>query len=71
MADLHGGGDTKHPLVQLEYAEIKEQVTFERTQGAKSYADLIQPGIRRRVFLGMSIQMWSQLSGMNVMMCVY
>ncbi|EPS93218.1 hypothetical protein FOMPIDRAFT_1039147 [Fomitopsis schrenkii] len=68
LADLHGGGDPKHPLVQLEFAEIKEQVTFERTQGAKSYADLVKPGIARRVALGMSLQMWSQLCGMNVMM---
>ncbi|KZT64818.1 general substrate transporter [Daedalea quercina L-15889] len=68
LADLHGGGDSKHPLVQLEYTEIKEQITFERTQGAKSYLDLIKPGIVRRVGLGMSLQMWSQLSGINVMM---
>jgi hypothetical protein len=43
-------------------------VEFERTQGAKSYLDLIRDGNPRRVFLGMSLQMWSQLSGMNVMM---
>ncbi|KZT64819.1 general substrate transporter [Daedalea quercina L-15889] len=68
LADLHGRGDSNHPLVQLEYAEIKEQVTFERTHGAKSYLDLFKPGIVRRVGLGMSLQMWSQLSGINVMM---
>ena len=71
LADLHGGGDTTAPLVVLEYNEIKEHVTFERTQGAKSYLDLLKPGIVRRVGLGMSLQMWSQLSGMNVMMCVF
>ncbi|KAH9829055.1 general substrate transporter [Rhodofomes roseus] len=68
LADLHGGGDTTTPLVVLEFDEIKEQVTFERTQGAKSYLDLFKPGIVRRVGLGMSLQMWSQLCGMNVMM---
>lgn len=41
---------------------------FERSQGAKSYFDLLKDGNPRRVFLGMSLQMWSQLSGMNVMM---
>ncbi|KAI0821278.1 general substrate transporter [Irpex lacteus] len=68
LADLHGKGDPTNELVQLEYAEIKGQVEFERTEGAKSYMDLLKPGIIRRVGLGTSLQMWSQLSGMNIMM---
>lgn len=32
--------------------------------------DLFKPGIFRRVTLGCSLQMWSQLSGMNIMMYV-
>lgn len=68
LADVHAGGDANNELVQLEYAEIREQVDFERKEGAKSYMDLLKPGIVRRVFLGMSLQAWSQLSGMNIMM---
>ncbi|KAF7973558.1 hypothetical protein HWV62_14932 [Athelia sp. TMB] len=68
LADLHGGGDQNNELVVLEYEEIKAQVHFEKQEGAKSYLDLLKPGIFRRVGLGMAIQMWSQLSGMNVMM---
>lgn len=68
LADLHGNGNRLDELVVLEFEEIKEQVAFERTEGAKSYADLLKPGILRRVGLGCSLQMWSQLSGMNVMM---
>jgi len=68
LADLHGGGDQNNELVVLEFEEIKQQVYFERTEGAKSYADLFRPGIFRRVTLGCSLQMWSQLTGMNVMM---
>jgi len=68
LADLHGGGDPNNELVQLEYEEIKAQVHFEKTEGAKSYLDLLKPGIFRRVTLGCSLQMWSQLSGMNIMM---
>ncbi|KAL1751284.1 general substrate transporter [Schizophyllum commune] len=68
LADLHGGGDPTNELVVLEFEEIKQQVIFERTEGAKSYLDLIKPGMPRRVGLGMALQMWSQLSGMNVMM---
>ncbi|PFH49846.1 hypothetical protein AMATHDRAFT_75960 [Amanita thiersii Skay4041] len=68
LADLHGGGDTNNDMVRLEYEEIKQQVYFERTEGAKSYLDLLKGGNPRRVFLGCSLQMWSQLSGMNIMM---
>ncbi|KAL0958689.1 hypothetical protein HGRIS_014020 [Hohenbuehelia grisea] len=68
LADLHGDGNLDNELVVLEYEEIKQQVYFERTEGAKSYVDLIKPGVFRRVVLGSSLQMWSQLSGMNIMM---
>ncbi|KAF5372329.1 hypothetical protein D9615_009264 [Tricholomella constricta] len=68
LADLHGKGDKTNELVVLEYEEIKQQVYFERNEGAKSYLDLLKPGNPRRVMLGCCLQMWSQLSGMNVMM---
>ncbi|KAJ2932771.1 hypothetical protein H1R20_g4309, partial [Candolleomyces eurysporus] len=68
LADLHGGGDKNHELVVLEYEEIKQQVYLERTEGVKSYLDLLKPGNPRRVMLGCSLQAWSQLTGMNVMM---
>lgn len=68
LADVHGRGSRDNELVRLEYAEIKAQIDFDKTQAAKSYLDLLKPSVRRRVFLGCSEQMWSQLSGMNVMM---
>lgn len=68
LADLHGKGDPNNPLVQLEFEEIRQQVLFERAEGAKSYLDLLKPGVLRRVGLGTSLQMWSQLTGMNVLM---
>jgi len=58
-------------LVQLEFEEITHQVYFERNEGAKSYFDLLKPGVLHRVSLGASLQMWSQLSGINIMMCVF
>lgn len=68
LADLHGQGNKNDDLVRLEFEEIKQQVHFERSEGAKSYADLFKRNVLRRVALGCSLQMWSQLSGMNVMM---
>ena len=68
LANLHGGGDPNHPKVLAEYKEIDDAIRFEREQGVSSYKALTQPRMFRRVFLGMSLQMWSQLCGMNVMM---
>jgi len=68
LADLHGGGNKDDELVQLEFHEIVLQIQLERREGAKSSKDLFAPGIFRRVFLGVTLQMWSQLTGMNVMM---
>ena len=55
-------------FLNLPFQSTAFQVYFERTEGAKSYFDLLKPGNPRRVLLGCSIQMWSQLTGMNVMM---
>jgi len=68
LADLHGNGNPMNELVQFEFEEITYQVYFERTEGAKSYFDLLKPGVLHRVSLGASLQMWSQLSGVNLMM---
>ena len=68
LADLHGNGNPMDDMVQLEFEQIKEQLYIERTEGAKSYSDLFKPGVLHRVSLGASLQMWSQLSGVNLMM---
>ena len=60
LADDHAAGDTEDRLVQLEFSEIKRAIEFDKTQAARSYADLFHVSVRRRVFLGMSEQMWSQ-----------
>lgn len=65
---LHGGGDINHPKVLAEYQEIEEALRFEREEAVSSYRALVEPRMLKRVVLGMSIQMWSQLCGMNIMM---
>lgn len=68
LAHLHGRGDVNHPKVLAEYQEIEEALRFEREVVVSSYAALAEPRMLKRVILGMSIQMWSQLCGMNIMM---
>ena len=68
LANLHGGGDVNDPKVLAEYKEIEEALRFDREEAINSYKQLVAPRMLKRVLLGMSIQMWSQLCGMNVMM---
>lgn len=68
LADLHAGGDVKHPKVLAQYREIEESLRYEQDTAAAGWNALRRPELARRVVLGMSIQMWSSLSGMNVLM---
>ncbi|KAH8157046.1 hypothetical protein CIB48_g11200 [Xylaria polymorpha] len=68
LALLHGNGDVNHPKVLAEYQEIEEALRFEREEACSSFKALIQPRIRKRMYLGLGIQSWSQLCGMNIMM---
>ncbi|KAF2097181.1 general substrate transporter [Rhizodiscina lignyota] len=68
LANLHGKGDVNHPKVLAEYQEIEEALRFEREEAVSSFKALFEPRIAKRVVLGMSIQAWSQLCGMNIMM---
>ncbi|EAQ84733.1 hypothetical protein CHGG_08747 [Chaetomium globosum CBS 148.51] len=68
LARLHGKGDVNHPKVLAQYQEIEEALQLEREQATSSFRDLVAPRMYKRVLLGMSIQMWSQLCGMNIMM---
>ncbi|KAK9312486.1 hypothetical protein V1524DRAFT_479184 [Lipomyces starkeyi] len=60
-------GDINDPLVLAEYKEIEEQIRCEREENANSFRELFSRKIRKRLLLSAAIQMWSQLSGMNVL----
>ncbi|KAL4782261.1 general substrate transporter [Aspergillus varians] len=68
LSRLHGNGDLNHPKVLAEYQEIQDALALEREQSTTSYQEFMKPRIAKRVVLGMGLQMWSQLCGMNVMM---
>ncbi|KAI0439407.1 high-affinity glucose transporter [Xylaria telfairii] len=68
LALLHGNGDVTHPQVVAEYQEIENALLFEREEACSSFKTLMQPQIRKRIYLGLGIQSWSQLCGMNIMM---
>lgn len=68
LALVHAKGDTNSPFVAKEMAEIREVVEFERANSDVTYWELLQPKMINRTHIGVFTQIWSQLTGMNVMM---
>ncbi|CAM1502741.1 Fc.00g075170.m01.CDS01 [Cosmosporella sp. VM-42] len=65
---VHGQGDPNHPFVAFELQDIKDQCEFERQHADVTYLDLFKPNMIHRSLTGLWTQVWSQLTGMNVMM---
>ncbi len=55
-------------VVLDEYNDIKNEIEFERKQSIKSYSQFFHPPLRRRLILGISIQVLQQLTGINSIM---
>ncbi|KAG1449032.1 hypothetical protein G6F56_008771 [Rhizopus delemar] len=68
LADIHGNGDPSHPRVLLEMEEIRATIYFDQEIASHRYTDLFKPGMAYRVFLGVCLQVWQQLTGMNIIM---
>lgn len=65
---VHGKGDPTSRFVQTEFAEIKAIVEFERQNSDVTYLELLKPSMINRTHIAIMTQVWSQLTGMNVMM---
>jgi len=68
LALLHGGNDKEHPYVKQEMEEIRNMVECEKQNADATVWELFKPPILHRTHIGVSTQIWSQLTGMNVMM---
>lgn len=68
LARVHGKGDRDHPFVQAELQQLKEACEFERNNADVGFIELFQPKMIYRTHIGMFIQIWSQLTGINVIM---
>lgn len=67
LALVHGKGDRNSAFVALELEDIKQMCEFERRHANVTYLDLFKPNMLNRTFIGIFTQIWSQLTGMNVM----
>ncbi|KAJ5568061.1 hypothetical protein N7450_010547 [Penicillium hetheringtonii] len=65
---VHGKGDPNSPFVVAEMQEIGDMCEFERQNADVTYWELFKPNMINRTFIGLFCQIWSQLTGMNVMM---
>jgi sugar porter (SP) family MFS transporter len=70
LANLHAGGDRSNPYVLQEMAEIRAIVELDRQNADATVFELFSPAMINRTHIGVFTQIWSQLTGMNVMMYV-
>ncbi|KIX05864.1 uncharacterized protein Z518_03837 [Rhinocladiella mackenziei CBS 650.93] len=68
LALVHGKGNREAPFVLRELQEIKDMCEFERRNADVTYLELFKPNMINRTHIGVFTQIWSQLTGMNVMM---
>lgn len=64
----HGHGDEYSPWVGRELQEIHEWVETEKQSWRFGYLELLKPRYLNRTHIGLFTQIWSQLTGVNVMM---
>ncbi|KAF2724061.1 general substrate transporter [Polychaeton citri CBS 116435] len=65
---VHGKGDPNSPFVHYELNDIKEMCQLEARNSDVTYWELFKPNMINRTHVGIFTQIWSQLTGMNVMM---
>jgi len=65
---VHGKGDPNAPFVVTELKQIRDQIEFEKNNADVTYLELFKPNMINRTHIGIFTQIWSQLTGMNVMM---
>lgn len=65
---VHGKGDPDSPFVLYELNDIREMCQFEARNSDVTYWELLKPNMLNRTHIGVFTQIWSQLTGMNVMM---
>ncbi|ETN39787.1 uncharacterized protein HMPREF1541_06013 [Cyphellophora europaea CBS 101466] len=68
LALVHAKGNRDAPFILLELQEIRDMCEFERRNADVSYLELFKPHMINRTHIGVFTQIWSQLTGMNVMM---
>lgn len=67
LALVRANGDSDAQVVKNEFAEIMQAVKEESDSGDASWREVFAPSMLNRTTIGVFTQIWSQLTGMNVM----
>ncbi|KAJ5874598.1 uncharacterized protein N7529_003028 [Penicillium soppii] len=65
IADLHSNGDTQAEHVQRTFLEIQEAVIYESNLGKSSWTEMFTR-YRKRTIVGITVQMFAQINGINI-----
>ncbi|KAL3495791.1 general substrate transporter [Aspergillus germanicus] len=65
VADLHSNGNTEAEHVQLVFREIQEAVIYETNLGKSTWTEMFTR-YRKRTIVGITVQMFAQLNGINI-----
>ena len=68
LANLHAKGDRSAAVVVAELEEVREAARVAAESKAIGYLGLFGPGVWKRTLVGVSVQVWQQLLGGNVML---
>ncbi|OBT39592.1 hypothetical protein VE00_10554 [Pseudogymnoascus sp. WSF 3629] len=68
LAKLHSGGNLEDTYVLSELGEIRAKIALEKLYPAPSYFQLLFGSERRRMYIGIGVQLWQSLTGINVIM---
>lgn len=68
LAKLHARGNTQDQYVQAEVAEIVSKLQWEKQHPPPTYLQMLFGGEARRTWLGIGVQFWQQVTGINVIM---
>ncbi|KAF3761581.1 hypothetical protein M406DRAFT_50654 [Cryphonectria parasitica EP155] len=68
LANLHAGGDREAPVVLVELEEVREAVRIAAESADLGYLGLFTGKTWYRTMCGVSVQVWQQLLGGNVML---
>lgn len=68
LARLHSRGDIDDPYVKAEYAEIVSKIQWEKAHPPPTYAQMLFGSEARRTWLGIGVQFFQQVTGVNIIM---
>ncbi|KEY73775.1 hypothetical protein S7711_03083 [Stachybotrys chartarum IBT 7711] len=68
LANLHAKGDVNAPVVLAELEEVKEAARIAALSKDIGYRGLFGPKVWKNTIVGVSVQIWQQLLGGNVML---